>query len=441
MMGNKAKLIIGAIAAVTLAGLGLSIVLLTGNDQESPPVAGQGEPATEAAAVVAQTEESAASDEAAAPATEEPAAPLDEPPEVLAHALEPWLGDLDGMADRGFIRVLTAYNPIFFTYDGAERKGLAVDVSREFEAHLTKRLKKKQGEIHVVLIPVARDDLIPYLLEGRGDIVAANLTITPARKEQVAFSDPTYPDVAELVITGPGAPEIGSLDDLAASVIHIRKSSSYFEHLTALNDQREAAGQTPIPIVEADELLEDYDLLEMVNAGLIPAVIVDSHKAALWAQVFDKIKVHEDLAVHSGGSIAWAMRPDNPKLLEAVNTFVKDAKKGTLLGNILIKRYLQNTDWVDDVRSGEAEKKYEATIDLIKKYAGEYDFDWLMIVAQGYQESKLDQNKKSDAGAIGVMQVLPSTAADPNVGIPGIEQMEPNIHAGVKYLRFLKERY
>lgn len=436
-MGSRAYLITGAIAAVAIIGLGLSVLVFSGDGQESLPVA---EPTAEMSTTTAQTEESAETGKDDLSQAKD-TVPPEETAEVLAHALEPWVGDLDGMVERGFIRVLTAYNPIFFTYDGVERKGLAVDVTHEFETYMEKRLKKKHAELNIVLIPVARDDLIPYLIEGRGDIAAANLTITPARQKQVAFSDPTYPDVAELVVTGPAAPAIKSLDDLATSAVQIRKSSSYFEHLSALNHQREGAGQAPIPVVEADELLEDYELLEMVNAGLIPAVIVDSHKAALWAQVFDKITVHEDLSVHSGGSIAWALRPDNPKLMDAVNAFVKEAKKGTLLGNILIKRYLQNPDWIDDVRSGDAAKRYEATVDLIKKYAGEYDFDWLMIVAQGYQESKLDQTKKSAAGAIGVMQVLPSTAADPNVGISGIEKTEPNIHAGVKYLRFLKERY
>jgi membrane-bound lytic murein transglycosylase MltF len=172
-----------------------------------------------------------------------------------------------------------------------------------------------------------------------------------------------------------------------------------------------------------------------------PLAIVDSHKATLWAQVFENITVHESLSVHTGGSIAWAMRHENPELTTVVNGFVKESKEGTLLGNILIKRYLESTDWIDDIRSSEATAKYEATVELIKKYADQYEFDWLMIVAQGYQESKLDQDKKSTAGAIGVMQVLPSTAADPNVGISDIEKTEPNIHAGVKYLRFLKEHY
>ena len=361
--------------------------------------------------------------------------------EILEHVFDEWRGDLDGMVERGFVRILTVHNPLFFSYDGIHQRGLTHDLARAFEKHLAKAHKAKRGRLNVVLIPVARDELLPHLISGKGDIVAANLTITPARRKLVDFSDPTYPDVRELVVTGPGAPPVASLDDLAATEVHIRGSSSYFEHLSAINRARRAEGRKEIPIVEADELLEDYDLLEMVNAGLIPAIVVDSHKAALWVQVFENITVHEELAVNEGGSIAWAIRKESPKLLAAVNSFVKKAKKGTLLGNILIKRYLQSADWIDNVRAGQARERYEAVTALIRSYAGRFDFDWQMIMAQGYQESKLDQSRRSKAGAVGIMQVLPTTAADPNVGIPNIDDAESNVHAGVKYLRFLRDRY
>lgn len=360
---------------------------------------------------------------------------------LLEHANEPWTGDLDGMVERGFVRLLTTFNPLFFSYDDIGQRGLAVDVARALEERLNKSHGKKGRPVHVVLIPVARDKLLTGLREGRGDIAAANLTITPARQKLVDFSDPTYPDVSELVVTGPGAPEITSLDDLHSPGVLVRRSSSYSEHLSALNEVRKKEGKPEIPVSYADEHLEDYDLLEMVNAGIVPAIIVDSHKAALWAQVFDDIKVHQDLAVHSGGNIAWAVRKGSPKLLAAINGFVKEIRKGTLLGNILRKRYFGSTKWIDNVLSGKARERYQETIDVIKRYAGDYDFDWMMIAAQGYQESKLDQSKKSHAGAVGIMQVLPSTAADPNVGISDIDKAEQNVHAGVKYLRFLRKRY
>jgi membrane-bound lytic murein transglycosylase MltF len=151
--------------------------------------------------------------------------------------------------------------------------------------------------------------------------------------------------------------------------------------------------------------------------------------------------VHEDLGVHTGGEIAWAVRKDGPKLLEAVDEFVKSAAKGTLLGNTLIKRYLKSTKWMENALAAKERQKFRDTVEFIKRHADAYGFDWLMVAAQGYQESKLDQSKRSPVGAIGIMQLMPSTAADPNVGIPDIDKADRNVEAGVKYLRFLREQY
>jgi membrane-bound lytic murein transglycosylase MltF len=362
---------------------------------------------------------------------------------LLGHLNEPWSGDLDGIIERGFLRVLTVYNPLYFDYFGFEQQGAAVEIARNFESHLRKTLGREAASLHVVLIPVPRDRLLDNLTAGLGDIAAANLTITPERQALVAFSEPSRTDVHEVVVTGPGAPEITSLDGLASSKtrVHVRPSSSYFEHLEALNKARKKAGKRGIRIEKADERLEDYDLLDMVDKGVIPAVVVDSHMARLWSQIFDHIQVHENLVVHSGGSIAWAVRSNNPQLLAAVNGFVKTAREGTLLGNMLARRYLEKSSWMENVLSGNSMEKYRQTIGVIRRYADQYDFDWLMITAQGYQESGLDQNKRSKSGAVGVMQVLPATAGDRNVAVSGIEQLDNNIHAGVKYLRFLRDRY
>jgi membrane-bound lytic murein transglycosylase MltF len=194
-------------------------------------------------------------------------------------------------------------------------------------------------------------------------------------------------------------------------------------------------------LIAADENFEDEDLLEMVNAGLIPMIVMDSHKARFWAQIFEKINVCDDIAVREGGQISWAFRRNSPKLKAIVNEFVKGHKKGTLLGNIILKRYLRDTKYVKNSLSQKELDKFEAMLALFEKYADQYDFDYLMVGAQAYQESGLDQSKRSPAGAIGVMQLLPSTAADPNVGIPDIEKLDKNIHAGTKYLRFIVDRY
>ena len=170
-------------------------------------------------------------------------------------------------------------------------------------------------------------------------------------------------------------------------------------------------------------------------------VIVDSHKTALWKDVYENIEVHTDIAVREGADIAWAMRKNSPELLAISNEYIKANKKGTLFGNILINRYAKDNKWVKNPTTEEELKKFHATLEYFIQYADEYGFDWLMLAALGYQESRLDHNVRSSAGAVGIMQVLPSTAKDPNVGIPDIERIESNVHAGTKYLKFLRDRY
>ena len=221
----------------------------------------------------------------------------------------------------------------------------------------------------------------------------------------------------------------------------MRRSSSYYDSLLSLNETFSAAGKTPVKIRLADENLEDEDLLEMLNAELIPAVIIDDHKAKLWEQVFEQITVHHEIAVREGGTVAWALRQNSPQLLALVNDFAKGHRAGTLFGNILLNRYLRSAKWVTNPGSKAQMARFRATVDLFKQYAGRYELDWLLVMAQAYQESTLDQRMRSQVGAVGVMQLLPSTAAGSPINLPDIHKLEDNIHAGTKYLRYITDHY
>ncbi len=354
---------------------------------------------------------------------------------------EQWSGDFDGMAERKVIRVLVVHNKMLYFLDHGRQRGVNVDLFDAFEKFINTKEKTGTVKIEILFLPVQRDQLFTALAEGRGDIAAANLTITPERQKLVDFSNPMLKGVKEIVVTGPEQPAIKNLDDLAGRELHLRESSSYYQHAVALNRSFEQRGLAPIRIVAASEFMEDSDLLEMVNAGLIPMVVVDDHKAQFWAQIFDKVTIHPDIAINTGGEIAWAFRKNSPKLAAVVNEFVKKNKKGSLLGNMLFKRYLKENKWARNSLNPEEMKKYQAHIDLFKKYSDQYDFDYLMTAALAYQESQLDHSKRSHVGAVGIMQMLPTTAADKNVGIPDIKQLEKNIHAGHKYLRFIQDRY
>ncbi|HNP29061.1 MAG TPA: lytic transglycosylase F [Nitrospirales bacterium] len=356
-------------------------------------------------------------------------------------ALKTWTGDWDGMVTRNQVRVLIPFSKTFYFLDGGRQRGLTYDLMKIFAKQVNDDLKRKTVQVQFVFIPVNRDELIPGLLNGIGDIAAGALTITPERTKLIDFSEPVLTHVREIIVTGPSSPTLSRLDDLAGKTIHVRRSSSFYEHLIRLNEKFKRDGNPEIKLVPEEENLEDEDLLEMVNAGLLPMLVMDSPKAEFWANIFENIRLHPDIAVNTDGEIAWAFRKNSPKLKKVINRFVRHNKKGTLIGNLLFTRYLKNTKYVTNALATQERKKFQNLMHVFKKTAGQYGFDWVLAMALGYQESTLDQRKRSSAGAIGVMQLLPSTARDPTVNIPNIKQLEPNIHAGVKYLHFLHDRY
>ena len=358
---------------------------------------------------------------------------------LKAEVTKRWTGDLDGMIKRRVIRVLVVYSQTYYFIDKGTQRGLTYDGMRLFEDEFNRRLKTKNLQIHIVFIPVRRDELIPALLDGRGDIAAAGLTITPERNKLVDFSDPIVASVSELVITGPASPELATLDDLSGKEVFVRKSSSYYEHLQNLNARLARAGRAPVTLKLAPESLEDEDLLEMLNAGLIQFVIVDSPIAQFWKQILPKITVHSDLAVNTGGEIAWMFRENSRQLRQEISAFIKRHPKSDAARGEILRKYLKSTKFVKDATSETELKKFEVTVALFQKYGDQYTFDYLLMMAQGYQESRLDQNVHSRVGAIGVMQVMPQTGASMRVG--DVSKLDPNIHAGVKFIASMRDKY
>jgi membrane-bound lytic murein transglycosylase MltF len=318
--------------------------------------------------------------------------------------------------------------------------GITYELVQAFEKKLNDSLGNKVVTVHVIVIPVARDQLIPRLLDGRGDIAAAQLTITPERRKQVDFSVPVATGVTEVLVTGPDAPPVASVDELSGKELYVRPSSSYAEHLRMLNAKFEREGKPPVKILPADENLETGDILEMVSAGLVPATVADSVTADLYTQVFPNLRKNSDVASRPQ-EIAWAFRKNSPKLAKVVNDFLKKNSQGTLAGNVLINKYLKTTKWVKNARSDEDRRRFQSMAAIFRKYADKYEMDYLLMAAQGYQESQLDQSKRSQVGAIGVMQVMPATARDKAVNIPDITQLENNIHAGIKYNRWMEDNF
>lgn len=352
---------------------------------------------------------------------------------------QPLTGDLDEIVRRRFLRALVAYDRTTYFVDRSEQRGIAYDALVEFEKSLRAASNNEHIALKVVIIPTSRDRLIPSLAAGYGDIAIGNLTSTPEREKLVDFSNPVLDNVEELVVTGQAAPPVNSVDDLSGKEVHVRASSSYRESLEALNSRLTMEGKAPVIIKFADELLEDEDLIQMTDAGVVGITVIDRHIATFWGQLYDRVKVNEEVVLRRGGHIAWAFRTNCPGLQRVVNDFIATHRAGTMFGNMMLKRYLGSVERLKNPTEDQELERFRSLVTYLRKYGDKYNLPWLLVTAQGYQESQLDQSKRSPVGAIGVMQIKPETAAD--VGVRGIETAENNIHAGAKYLRFILDRY
>jgi membrane-bound lytic murein transglycosylase MltF len=384
----------------------------------------------------------------AASATPPPAQEAPPPvPETAADAIaqrlqrERWTGDLDGIVTRRYVRVLVIPDKMYFFFDGQQMRGVTYDVMREFEAFFNQKMKTVRTPVHVAFVPVSREGILKALADGRGDIAAAGLGITPERLALVEFSDPLRDEVSVVPVTGADTPPLKSLNELSGKEVYVPLSSVFPAILGRLNEQFRREGKPPVVIQAADENLEPTDILEMVNAGLVGLTLADRQVAEFWAKIFDKLRVHPDASILEGGATGWALRKDSPRLKALVNEFVKGHRVGTLYGNTLLNKYLKSTKWALDATSGSEMKKFTEMAALFRKYGDQYDLPYLLVVAQAYQESRLDQSVTSPAGAVGVMQIKPSTAAGHPIGITNVEKLPNNINAGTKYLRFLLNEY
>jgi len=352
-------------------------------------------------------------------------------------------GDLDTILTERAFRLIVPYSKTHFFIDKGREMGVAAEFGREFETWLNKRHAKKGLPIRVVFVPTSRDKLFSALLNGRGDAVAANLTITEKRNEIVDFARPWLTGVDEILVTGPAAPAtLAGLDDLAGRELPVREGTSYIEHVEAINADFAKRGLAPIKVVKLSARLQTEDVLQMVGAGLLPWAIADSHVAGFWARADTKLTLRPDIVFNEGGEIAWAIRPDSPLLKAELDEFFAARKQGTAFGATILRRYYGGRVTVRNAAAAADSARFGAMVESFRRHAGTANFDYLLLAAQGYQESRLDQKQVSPRGAVGIMQLLPSTAEAPPIGIKGVaHDPDLNIKAGAAVMALLRKRY
>ena len=360
---------------------------------------------------------------------------------VIDRVSAPGFGDVADIKERRLFRVLVEYSSTNFFFDGPAFKGFDYEIMREYEKSLNKNAVNESDKIVATFIVKPFANILEELIAGRGDIAIANFTVTPDRKKLVNFTKPYLSNVNEVIVQNKSVTNLNSTDDLSGKTVYLQAGSSFIKHTEKLNDELVEKGLPPLKIIEAENDLSTEDIFELVNANVYSLTIADDFTARTWESVLPDIRVRNDLVVNTGGQIAWAVRKESVELLASLNDFIKTVRKGSLLGNIFFKRYYENSKWIDNPVSATHVSNLDKYKPIIQKYALEYEFDWLSIAAMAYQESRLDQSKISSAGAVGIMQIKPDTAASEPVGIDDVTNSENNIYAGVKYLAFLRERY
>jgi membrane-bound lytic murein transglycosylase MltF len=353
-----------------------------------------------------------------------------------------WKGDFDGMLERRHIRVLVPYSRTLFYNDKGRERGITAETARAFEQYLNKKFAAQLGKrpITLYLVPTTRDELLEDVAKGLGDIAAGNLTVTDARKQIVDFAAP--PDAKpnrEIVLSGPKSASVATAEALSGKTVHVRWTSSYHDSLVALNQRLQKDSMPAVTLVPVPDELEDEDMMEMLNVGLLDYIVVDDWKARMWAQVLPKITLNEGAVVREGGLVGWAIRKDSPKLAAELNDFYTNHLKKLGVFNYLRQQHSKRIKALRDSSATADAKRFQELLVLFKKYGPQYGFDPLMLAAQGYQESQLNQQAKSHVGAIGVMQIMPATGAELKVG--DIRLTEANIHGGAKYMDQLMTRY
>ena len=355
----------------------------------------------------------------------------------------PQPGDLESILQKRELRALVVYERGFYFLDKGAQYGILVNQLQGFERWLNKTyLAREKVPLKVVYIPVRQDKLLDYLAEGRGDLVAANMTVTPTRREQVTFSRPLISSIEEWVVSQNTLPAFNRITQLSGRRVWVRASSSYCESLRQLNWLFRELGLPPVYIEMVPEYLQDGDLLEMVAAGIIPLTVTDSYKGRIWlGGMISGLKAHKLIPLRSKGTSAWALRKNSPDLLKAVNRYLAGASRNSLYSDMTLRRLLARSDQMSNILAPDPMGRLATIRKVLEKYAKQYELDWLMLAALAYKESGLNPAISSEKGAVGIMQLLPSTGREVNITGARLTTLDGNVEAACRYLRLILDTY
>ena len=203
---------------------------------------------------------------------------------VLPLNFERHTGDLPEMVKRRTIRALVILNPISFFYDNGLPQGITYEALQAFQNFVNQKLHTGPIKLEVTFLPLQEGQMEAALTQGMGDIIAYGVVVTPEREQRVAFSTPIETDVTQIIVTGEQYAGVSSFADLSGKEVYVNPLTVYGDNLRKVNEGLQKAGKAPIVIKAADKNLDDDDLIQMVNAGLLPATVTRKQRAQLWSQ-------------------------------------------------------------------------------------------------------------------------------------------------------------
>ena len=357
-------------------------------------------------------------------------------------------GDLDQLYERRYFKVLTNKNSLNYFLHNGKQRGFQYEMLRLFQNEINKKFKLGPNDIKIQfeVIPVAKKDLIPKLINGEGDIIASGMDSELNNLPGVSYSAP-YKKVKEVLVLRKGV-DPNELQESEILRSELRREKSSFEknvlnRLSPILNYFMSGHLVPLKIdKQMDEESEEI-MMELVSRGKYKAAYIRSDYAELGIQAYNNLEIKETSS-SKDINISWAVRSTDVQLLEAINMFIPRVKQGSFMGNILINKYFEELQVIKDEGFDLGQHQISKYDKYIKEYSELYDLDWRLMAALCFQESRFNQDIKNEWGAIGLFQVKQSTANEPYINITEIEgkyNYENNIHAGIKYLYWIKKTY
>ena len=357
-------------------------------------------------------------------------------------APEIWSGSYSEMLQRGEIRIAVPYDRTIYISDKGTPRGLSVEISKGLARWINAKYaaQSRSKPLSVKLVPTRSAELLNSLTTGRADIVLGDIGLyEPIPNSQQFIINHSSKAEQEVLVTGPSSPPLQKMTDLSGQTVYGSRNTNFQTTLSALNKELKREGKSPVNLISPLGDLDDEDLLEMLNSGLISYVIVGDWKFKLWQSIYRNIVMHQELSAKDAGWVGWVVRSSNQDLNDDLLDFYQSDDFEKSRSAFRQEDYKEHLKGLKDPIDKTSWARFESMKPLFDRYGAEYKLNPLFIASLGFQETLLNQSAVSGVGAIGVMQLMPATGM--SLGVGDIHLLEPNIHGGADYMNQLISKY